>query len=254
MKSFKRKSTTLRTIAFLSLRLFLVVLIGGGVLLLWEIPSYEGNTLSHKSRVLQLGNDLPSYEIKTFLKHIATRLPRYQEEFKQAEKNTGISWVLLAAMSYQESKWNRHAISPTGVRGLMMLTRSTAADMGIQNRLDPKKSIAGGARYLSHLYKRLPHVPNGLERMRLALASYNVGLGHVKDAQLLGQRLGKNPNSWNDLKGVLPLLAKKKYYKTLPHRYARGWEPVQYVTRIREYRKILNQVVEKDAKSQQVEI
>ena len=254
MKSFKQMSKTLRTITFLSLRLFLVVLIGGGVLLLWEIPSYEGNTLSHKNRVLQLGNNLPSYEIKTFLNHIATRLPRYQEEFQQAENNTGISWVLLAAMSYQESKWNRHAISPTGVRGLMMLTRSTAADMGIQNRLDPKKSIAGGARYLSHLYKRLPRVPDGLERMRLALASYNVGLGHVKDAQLLGKRLGKNPNSWNDLKDVLPLLAKKQYYKNLPHRYARGWEPVQYVTRIREYRKILDQVVEKDANSQQVEI
>ncbi len=254
MKSFDRRSRTLKTIKFLVLRLFLVVLIGGGVLLLWEIPYYEGNALSHKNRVLQLGNDLPSYEIKTFLNHIATRLPRYREEFQQAEKNTGISWVLLAAMSYQESKWNRHAISPTGVRGLMMLTRSTAADMGIQNRLDPKKSIAGGARYLSHLYKRLPHVPNGLERMRLALASYNVGLGHVKDAQLLGQRLGKDPNHWNDLKDVLPLLAKKKYYKDLPHRYARGWEPVQYVTRIREYRKILDQVVKKEAKSQQVEI
>ncbi|MDH3769809.1 MAG: membrane-bound lytic murein transglycosylase MltF, partial [Nitrospirota bacterium] len=85
-------------------------------------------------------------------------------------------------------------------------------------------------------------------------ASYNVGFGHVKDAQLLGRRLGKNPNRWNDLKVVLPLLAKKKYYQDLPHRYARGWEPVQYVTRIREYRKILDQVVKQQDKNQQVEI
>ncbi len=254
MKSSQRKDRIFSTIQYVVQRLALVVLVGGGVLLLWEIPYHEDNALSHKNRVLQLGTDLPSYEIKTFLNHIGTRLPNYRKEFQQAEKKTGISWVLLAAMSYQESKWNRHAISPTGVRGLMMLTRSTAADMGIQNRLDPKKSIAGGARYLSHLYKRLPHVPNGLDRMRLALASYNVGLGHVKDAQLLGKRLGKNPNRWSDLKAVLPLLAKKKYYKDLPHRYARGWEPVQYVTRIREYRKILDEVVEKEAKSQKVEI
>lgn len=235
-------------------QLFLVALVLVGLLLLWEIPHYEGNALSHKDRVLQLGNHLPPYEINTFLKHIKVRLPYYREEFQRAEEKTGIPWVLLASMSYQESKWNKHAISPTGVRGLMMLTRSTAADMGIQNRLDPKKSIAGGARYLSYLYKRLPATIHTQDRMFLALASYNVGFGHVKDAQLLGSRLGKNPNRWDDLRDVLPLLAKKKYYKDLPHRYARGWEPVQYVKRIREYRKILDQVVKHENKKPLVEI
>ena len=239
---------------FLMQQVLLLVLVLGAVLLLWEIPHYEGNALSHREQVLQLGNHLPSYEIKTFLKHIETRLPYYRKEFQRAEEKTGISWVLLASMSYQESKWNRHAISPTGVRGLMMLTRSTAADMGIQNRLDPKKSIAGGARYLSKLYKRLPATIQPWDRMLLALASYNVGLGHVKDAQQLGKRLGKDPNRWDDLKKVLPLLAKKKYYKDLPHRYARGWEPVQYVKRIREYRKILDQVVKQEGKKPFVEI
>ena len=235
-------------------QLLLVVLVMGGLLLVWEIPYDEGNALSHKDQVLQLGNELPSYEIQTFLKHITTRLPHYRKEFQQAEKTTGIPWVLLAAMSYQESKWNRHAKSPTGVRGLMMLTRSTAADLGIQNRLDPKKSIAGGARYLSHLYKRLHRVIQEEDRMFLALAAYNVGIGHVKDAQVLAQRLEKNPNRWDNLKDVLPLLAKKQYYKNLPHRYARGWEPVQYVTRIREYRKILDQVVKQENNNRQVEI
>ena len=242
------------TLKSLIQQFLLVVLVIGGLLLLWEIPHYQGNALSHKDRVLQLGNHLPSYEIKIFLKHITTRLPFYRPEFQQAEKKTGIPWVFLASMSYQESKWNRHAISPTGVRGLMMLTRSTAADMGIQNRLDPKKSIAGGARYLAHLYKRLPDVIQAPDRMHLALASYNVGIGHVKDAQLLARRLGKNPNQWDDLKDVLPLLAKKKYYDNLSHRYARGWEPVQYFKRIRAYRKILDQVIKQEAKNQKVEI
>jgi len=232
----------------------LVVLVIGGLLLLWEIPHYESNALSHKDQVLQLGNHLPPYEIKTFLKHIRTRLPNYRVEFQQAEENTGIPWVLLASMSYQESKWNRRAISPTGVRGLMMLTRSTAADLGIQNRLDPKKSIAGGARYLSRLLSRLPKTIQHQDRLDMALASYNVGLGHLKDARLLGRRLGKNPNSWTDVKEVLPLLAKKKYYQDLPHRYARGWEPVQYVKRIREYRKILEQIVKREEKTPLVEI
>ena len=183
----------LNTLKNLIQQLTVVLVLIGGFLLLLEIPHYAGNILPHKEQVIQLGNQLPPYEIQTFLKHITTRLPHYRKEFQQAEKKTGIPWVLLASMSYQESKWNRHAISPTGVRGLMMLTRSTAADLGIQNRLDPKKSIAGGAQYLSHLYKRLPHVLQSTDRMHLALASYNVGIGHVKDAQLLGRRLGKKP-------------------------------------------------------------
>jgi membrane-bound lytic murein transglycosylase F len=235
-------------------QLIVVLILISGVLLLLEIPHYEDNALSHKERVGKLLSQLPPYEIQTFLKHITTRLPHYRNEFQQAEKETGIPWVLLASMSYQESKWNRRAVSPTGVRGLMMLTRSTAADLGIENRLDPKKSIAGGARYLSHLFERLPDTIQQSDRMLLALASYNVGIGHVRDAQLLGQRLGKDPNRWDDMKEVLPLLAKKKYYQDLPHRYARGWEPVHYVKRIREYRKILRQVIEQEAKSRQVEI
>ncbi len=242
------------TTQYLAKRITLVLFIIGSVLLLWDIPHHEGNALSHKDLVLQLGDHLPAYEIQTFLKHITTRLPYYRETFQQAEKNTGISWVLLASMGYQESKWNRHAISPTGVRGLMMLTRSTAADMGIKNRLDPKKSIAGGARYLAHLHKRVHKETYVSDRIFLALAAYNVGMGHVKDAQLLARRLGKNPYQWDDLKDVLPLLAKKKYYQNLPHRYARGWEPVQYVKRIQEYQKILHQIVKQEAKSQNVEI
>ena len=244
----------LETVKYLTQQLLLVVLVIGGVLLLWEIPHYEDNALSHKDRVLQLGNHLPPYEIKTFLNHITTRLPYYREEFQRAEKKTGIPWVLLASMSYQESKWNRHAISPTGVRGLMMLTRSTAADLGIQNRLDPKKSIDGGARYLAHLHQRIPKDIRQSDRLFVALAAYNVGLGHIRDARILAKRLGRNQQQWEGLREVLPLLAKKKYYQDLPHRYARGWEPVQYVKRIREYRKILDQVVKQGDKSQQVEI
>jgi membrane-bound lytic murein transglycosylase F len=254
MNFFEKMVKALNTMKYLVQQLVVVLLLIGGVLLLSEIPHYEGNALSHKDRMAQLISLLPSNEIQTFLKHIATRLPHYRDEFQLAEKKTGIPWVLLASMSYQESKWNRRAISPTGVRGLMMLTRSTAADLGIENRLDPKNSITGGARYLAHLYKRLPHVLQSSDRMHLALASYNVGIGHVKDAQLLSRRLGKNPNQWDDLKDVLPLLADKKFYEDLPHRYARGWEPVQYVTRIQEYRKILNQVIKQEDKSSQVEI
>ena len=129
-----------------------------------------------------------------------------------------------------------------------MLTRDTASDLGVENRLDPHKSIAGGARYMAWMYRQIPHHVSEPDRTFIALAAYNVGMGHVKDARILAKRMKKNQHSWTDLRTVLPLLAKKKYYKTLPHRYARGWEPVQYVKRIRAYRKILEHVLEQSAR------
>lgn len=226
--------------------IFIVTLLGG-LLILWEVPQHKKNALSHQELIIALSTKLPAYEVKTFLRHIEARLPYYREEFEQAEKSTGIAWTLLAAMAYQESKWNNKAISPTGVRGIMMLTRSTASDLGITNRLDPSKSIAGGARYLSNLLERVPEAIQMPDRQYMALAAYNVGLGHINDARLLAERLGKNGTQWKELKQVLPLLAQKEYYQDLPHRYARGWEPVQYVTRIREYRNILQQVVKRES-------
>ncbi|HQU28002.1 MAG: transglycosylase SLT domain-containing protein [Nitrospira sp.] len=239
---------------YLVKQMCLVLLLLGTLLMLWEIPHYQQNAMSHSELVPIIGNKLPSYEIQTFLRHIETRLPYYREEFEQAEKSTGVPWTLLASVAYQESKWNRHAVSPTGVRGLMMLTRSTASDLGIQNRLDPAKSISGGARYLSYLHKRVPSEIRMPDRMFVALAAYNVGFGHMKDARLLAEQLGKDSSKWEDLKEVLPLLSKKEYYQTLPHRYARGWEPVQYVKRIRAYRKILQQIIDREPKPSKVEV
>ncbi len=126
-----------------------------------------------------------------------------------------------------------------------MLTRNAASSLGIQNREDPIKSIEGGARYFQGLKKRLPAHIRKADRIWIALAAYNVGMGHIKDAQHLASRMGKNPYSWEDLKTVLPLLAQKSYAETLKHGYARGWEPVQYVKRIRAYHALLSQYFSK---------
>ena len=217
--------------------------------MLWELPEWEEKVIERQVIAKPLKVDLPKFDTQVFLHHIKTRFPTYQEQFKIAGELQGIPWTLLAAQAYQESRWNRNAMSPTGVRGLMMLTRDTASDLGVENRLDPHKSISGGAQYLAWLYRRIPDQISDPDRTFVALAAYNVGLGHVKDARILATRLKRNPNKWNDLKTVLPLLAKKKYYRTLPHRYARGWEPVQYVKRIRAFRTLLEHVL--DQKSRQ---
>lgn len=185
--------------------------------------------------------DLAWWEIRRFQHHIETRLPQYRRQFEGVAQAYEISWTLLAAQAYQESRWDRHAVSPTGVRGIMMLTRDTASSLGIQNREDPTKSIEGGARYFQSLEKRLPRRIGKADRIWIALAAYNVGMGHIKDAQRLARRMGKNPHSWNDLKTTLPLLAQEPYYETLEYGYARGWEPVRYVKRIRAYHALLEQ-------------
>ena len=170
-----------------------------------------------------------------FLRLSKSRLPRYLDHFQREGRRHGIDWKLLAAQAYQESHWNPRAISPTGVRGIMMLTKITSSSVGVRNRLDPVQSIQGGARHLARLLRQMPEEIGEPDRTWIALAAYNVGPGHVTDAMILARRFGKDPTRWANLKEVFPLLARKKYYRTLPHRYARGWEPVSYVGRIRAY-------------------
>ena len=175
----------------------------------------------------------------TFAKRIKTRLPRWKPLLKKAGKIYDIDWRLLAAISYQESHWNPLARSYTGVKGLMMLTKGTAKDMGISDRVDPSQSIHGGAKYFKYMLTRLPKDITYPDRLWLALAAYNVGFGHLEDARVLTEKQGGDPDKWLDIRQRLPLLAKRKYHRNTKHGYARGWEPVKYVQHIRSFYSIL---------------
>jgi membrane-bound lytic murein transglycosylase F len=178
-------------------------------------------------------------DLRTYARRIDIVYPEYRPVFDAAADRFDLPSMILAAQAYQESHWNPHAVSPTGVRGMMMLTRSTAKSVGVKHRTNVKASIRGGAAYLAHLRGRLSKSIAPRDRIWFALAAYNVGLGHVRDARRLAQRLGKNPNRWSDVSKVLPLLSEPRYYRSLPHGYARGLEPVRYVRRIRNYADIL---------------
>lgn len=178
----------------------------------------------------------------TYLKNVRKRLPRYQPMFEKAAIANKMDWRLVAAVSYQESLWNPHAVSFTGVRGMMMLTRRTAKQVGIKDRTDPKQSIEGGVRYLRKMMSKV-ELEYGLkepERTWFALAAYNVGFGHLTDARMLTKLKGKNPDKWTDVKEILPLLRQHKWYRKTRFGYARGDEPVKYVESIRSYYDILN--------------
>ncbi|PWG65368.1 membrane-bound lytic murein transglycosylase MltF [Sediminicurvatus halobius] len=180
-------------------------------------------------------------DIARYVRRIDERFPRYREWFREAAEAHDLPFSLIAAQGYQESHWNPEAQSPTGVRGIMMLTLPTARELGVENRLDPRQSIFGGARYLARMKDSFVEAVPEPDRTFLALAAYNIGRGHMHDAQSLARELDLSPHLWSDMKTVLPLLADERYYRDLRYGYARGSEPVRYVQRIREYRAVLEQ-------------
>ena len=172
-------------------------------------------------------------DTREFIRAARSTLPDYRQWFEIHSQD--MDWRLVAAMSYQESHWHPKAKSPTGVRGMMMLTLATAKDLGIASRLDPEQSIRGGAEYFSKLVKRIPDRIQEPDKIWLAMAAYNVGLGHLEDARVLTEKQGGNPDMWIYVKQRLPQLRQKKYYKTTRYGYARGDEAVTYVDNIRRY-------------------
>ena len=178
------------------------------------------------------------FDLKKFHQRIRARLPRYEKIIKRAAKQYGIDWRLIAAIIYQESHLNPRARSHRGVRGLMQLTKTTAQEMGVTNRLDPEQSIMGGVGYLKKLYRRYGMV-GASDRILIALASYNVGPRHIAGAQEIARQKGLDPHRWSTLEKTLPLLCYEKYIKMTKHGYCRGTEPVRYVNRILTYFDIL---------------
>jgi membrane-bound lytic murein transglycosylase F len=176
---------------------------------------------------------------RVFMSHVQSRLPLYRQWFEEAAEQSSQDWRLLAAIGYQESKWNPAAASAAGARGLMQLTAETAGEAKVTNLTDARQSIFGGARYFRQVYEKIPsHVPEP-DRTWFALAAYNIGYGHLEDARILAQKAGRDPDSWQDVREFLPLLEQERWYSQTQNGYARGWEPVRYVDNVRGYRDIL---------------
>ncbi|WPC73373.1 membrane-bound lytic murein transglycosylase MltF [Vibrio porteresiae] len=172
-------------------------------------------------------------DTRALIRALDTRLMKWVPLF---QKYSGeFDWRLIAAVAYQESHWNPRAKSPTGVRGMMMLTLPTARSVGVVNRLNPEQSVRGGVEYLQRMVSRIPDSIPEHEKIWFALASYNVGYGHMMDARRLTKLQGGDPNSWTDVKDRLPQLRQKKYFRQTQYGYARGDEALMYVENIRRY-------------------
>ncbi|WP_413289923.1 membrane-bound lytic murein transglycosylase MltF [Bdellovibrio sp. HCB337] len=180
-------------------------------------------------------SELNRHDVLYFMKQTRKTLPEFEREFRNAAREHRLPWQLIAAVSYQESQWDNEAVSYTGVRGLMQLTKDTADHLGLEDRTDPVQSIWGGSKYLRYLLNKTPSYLNYKDRLYLALAAYNIGYGHLLDAQKLVQKRGKNPYSWRHLREVLPLLEDPSYETQLEYGFARGTETVEFVERVTSF-------------------
>ncbi len=183
--------------------------------------------------------DIDARHASAFLSATDRRLEDWRELFEEAGAEHDVPWTLLAAVAYQESHWDPRAVSPTGVRGMMMLTQATARSLGVANRVDPRESTFGGAKYLRQLRNRLPDGIEGDDRWWFAAAAYNMGYGHVLDARVLARRRGLDPDLWSDVRTVLADLENPEFYGDLRHGYGNGRQARVYVRRVRDYADIL---------------
>ena len=175
----------------------------------------------------------------TFQRKIATDLPLWQPLIQTVALEYQMDWQLLAAMAYQESHWNPKARSPTGVRGMMMLTRSTADELGVEDRTNAQQSLRGGARFFKNLLRRLPADIEEPDRTSMALAAYNIGMGHLEDARILTQQASGDPHFWPDVRAQLPQLQHPEFFPLTKFGFAQGPQAVTYVDNIRHYEGML---------------
>lgn len=185
----------------------------------------------------------PSLELDQNLRNFRDLMPKrltpWRSTMEAAARQYQLDWQVLAAIGYQESQWNAKAISETGVQGFMMLTNITAKAMEVNNRLNARESIFGAARLMRYLLDQQSAFTSPSDRLNLALAAYNIGLGHVQDAQALAAKAGKNPDSWEAVKPWIAKLDERETFSKTRHGYARGQGAVLYVDSIATYQELL---------------
>ncbi|GIW42528.1 MAG: hypothetical protein KatS3mg076_3105 [Candidatus Binatia bacterium] len=147
-------------------------------------------------------------------------------------RRSGFDWRLLAALVFEESRFDPEAESDKGAYGLMQVRSVAAEEVGVEDFRSPAGNIEAGTQYLKRLSERFRRA-RGRQRLALVLAAYHMGPAHLEDAQKLAERLGFDPWRWDhSLELVLPLLEEPRFYSRLPHGYAKGRLTVRYVSRI----------------------
>lgn len=164
---------------------------------------------------------------------LSGRLSPYDDLVKKYARQYGQDWRMIMAQMYQESKFDPQASSWVGALGLMQIMPDTGLELGFDDLRDPEANIHAGTKYMHQLVNRFDPALPMEERVRLALASYNVGYGHVLDARQLAREKGWDPDRWfGNVERAMKLLARPAYYQRARYGFCRGGQPVHYVRNV----------------------
>ena len=161
------------------------------------------------------------------------KISPYDDYFRKYASRYELDWRLMAAQSFQESRFDPRAQSWVGALGLFQVMPQTGRELGFPSMGEPELGVHAGIKYMSRLIAQFdPQLPFR-QRVRFALASYNAGVGHVQDARRLASEKGLDPDRWfENVERAMLLLEKPQYYQRARHGYCRGSEPVKYVSQI----------------------
>jgi membrane-bound lytic murein transglycosylase F len=184
-------------------------------------------------------SSLNNFEKNKFKDLLSMRYPEFDVMFKEASEETNIEKNLLAAISFQESQWDPRAKSSMGVRGMMMVTLETAALVGVEKRLNPEQNIKGGAKYFAMLYEKNKIGPTQADKLSTTLASYNLGPTNIINiANEISNDIEKV--SWNEIKDKLKDVESSELNLTDNGSYTRGQQAIDYVSRVKDYYRLLS--------------
>ncbi len=167
---------------------------------------------------------------------LSGQLSPYDDLAKKYASQYGQDWRLITAQMYQESKFDPEAVSWVGAQGLMQVMPGTGEQLGFTDLHEPQAGIHAGVKYMHQLINRFDHSLPMEVRIRFALASYNVGYGHVLDARRLAREMGWDPNRWfGNVEKAMRLLSQPDYYERARYGFCRGGQPVHYVENIQRF-------------------
>jgi membrane-bound lytic murein transglycosylase F len=177
-----------------------------------------------------------------------SRISEYDDLIKKYSAELKWDWRLLASLICQESRFNPTVKSHRGAFGLMQLMPSTLQRFGIDTTATPEEQIKAGVKFLKFLNKSLTSkVKDPQERINFILASYNIGPGHIFDAQKLAKKLGKDPQKWfNNVDTCLLSKSDPENYNDpmVEHGYCKGKETFSFVQEVMDrylhYKEVYN--------------
>lgn len=201
----------------------------------WYTPDLLSKTKAQQQQLLSSGG-VTRHVYAPMINRQKGLISQWDHLFRKHAPTARLDWRLLAAQCYQESCFDPKARSWAGACGLMQIMPATAKQLGLAQAdiYHPEKNIAAAAKYMNQLMHEFRDIPTQHDRLCFALASYNGGSFHVRDAMALAKKYGHSPQHWGDVRQYILKLTDAKYYTdpVVKYGYMRGTETSAYVDRI----------------------